>query len=191
MMTLTKVFGLSLETFVIILFILVIILAILLAITIRNVIFIKRKYYTLMSGKKGKDLEKILLLRFKEMDKVKSNAKRLNKEHKEVKARISKSISKIGLVKYDAFDDLAGSLSFSLALLDEENSGVVLNSMHSKNGCYTYAKEIIKGESYIPLSDEEKSAIEEAKSVDDEITNIAANDINDGNDDDNFDIYDL
>lgn len=47
-------------------------------------------------------------------------------------------------------------------MLDEENSGWVLNSMHSREGCYTYVKEIVKGESYIELSEEEKESLEHA-----------------------------
>ena len=76
---------------------------------------------------------------------------------------------------------MAGKLSFVIALLNEDNSGFVFNSMHSREGCFNYAKEIIKGESYIPLSDEEKEAIEKAKTVEEEIddlTNDADNDLN-------------
>ena len=70
---------------------------------------------------------------------------------------------------YDAFDNMAGELSYSLALLNADNSGFVITSMHSKQGCYSYAKEIIKGESYLALSKEEKAAIGKALTVDEEI----------------------
>ena len=140
-----------------------------------------RKYEALMSGKKGADLEKIIRVRFKEMDQVKANAKRVTKEHKEIKRSLKSCYSKLGIVKYDAFEQMAGKLSFVIALLNEDNSGFVFNSMHSREGCFNYAKEIIKGESYIPLSDEEKEAIEKAKTVEEEIddlTNDADNDLN-------------
>ncbi|MNO05896.1 hypothetical protein D3C81_2274570 [compost metagenome] len=59
---------------------------------------------------------------------------------------------------------MGGKLSFALSILNEENDGFILNSMHStREGCYTYVKEIIKGESYVVLSTEEKLALEEAK----------------------------
>ena len=64
---------------------------------------------------------------------------------------------------------MAGKLSFALALLNQDNTGVVINAMHSREGCFTYAKEIIKGESYIVLSEEEKEALNQAKTVEDEI----------------------
>ena len=71
-------------------------------------------------------------------------------------------IQKIGIIKYDAFNQMGGKLSFSLALLDENNNGFVLNSVHSADGCYSYTKEIINGECAISLGVEEKQAIEMA-----------------------------
>ncbi len=179
-------FGINLSTITLILAILVILLIIIVFVIIHQLNIISRKYSTLMSGKKGADLEQIIRVRFKEMDKVKANAKRITKEHKEIKNHLSSCINKYGLVKYDAFNDMAGKLSFVIALLNEDNSGIVFNAMHSREGCYTYAKEIIKGESYIPLSEEEKEALEQAKTVDEEIDNLKKNIEED--DDINFDI---
>lgn len=56
-----------------------------------------------------------------------------------------------------------GKLSFSLCLLDNENSGFILTAMHTREGCYTYVKEVIKGEAFVVLASEEKRALEEAK----------------------------
>ncbi len=163
------VFGIKLEILLIILLILIVLLAVFLFLTIRRMNYISRKYYVLMSGKKGKDLEKIIFTRFKEMDKVKKNARRVTSEHQKFKGHLDSCYNKIGLIKYDAFENLSGKLSFSLALLNADNSGIVLNTMHSRDGCYTYAKEIIRGESYIALSEEEKAAIQKAMTLDDEI----------------------
>lgn len=58
---------------------------------------------------------------------------------------------------------MGGKLSFSLALLNDQNSGFIFNSIHSREGSYTYIKEIIKGESYVALGDEEAEALEIAK----------------------------
>ena len=70
--------------------------------------------------------------------------------------------NKIGIVKYDAFPDVGGRLSFALAMLDESDSGFVLNAIHGRDGCYTYIKEIVKGESYVALGQEEKEALRQA-----------------------------
>lgn len=180
------VFGMKIETVTTILAILVILLIVMMLFTIHKMNIITRKYRTLMSGKKGADLEKVIRYRFKEMDKVKANAKRVTREHKEIKAHLTSCISKTALVKYDAFEQMSGKLSFVIALLNDQHSGIILNAMHSREGCFTYAKEIIKGESYIPLSEEEKEALEKAKTVEEEINGLNT----DTEDDINFDVYD-
>ena len=65
----------------------------------------------------------------------------------------------MGLIKYDAFQQMGGQLSFSLALLDENNTGFIINSVHSTEGCYSYTKEIRNGTSAIDLSAEEAEAL--------------------------------
>ena len=66
------------------------------------------------------------------------------------------------MVKYDAFQEMGGKLSFSLALLNKANDGFIINAMHSREGCYTYIKEIIDGNSVIALAEEEKEALDMA-----------------------------
>ena len=117
----------------------------------------------LLSGKTAGDMEEIILDRFAEMDAVKNNSKRLTKEHKEIQETLAACISKIGLVKYDAFQEMGGKLSFSLAMLNEEDDGFVINAVHSREGCYTYIKEIVGGNSIIVLADEEQEALDMAK----------------------------
>lgn len=168
-----KVFGMDARIVIYILSAIVFFLIVLVVIIIQKMNIMSRKYSMLMSGKKGADLEKVIRVRFKEMDQVKANAKRITKEHKEIKSKLGKCINKVSLVKYDAFNEMAGKLSFVIALLNEDNTGIVFNAMHSREGCFTYAKEIIKGESYIPLSEEEKEALEKAKTVEEEINDLA------------------
>ena len=66
------------------------------------------------------------------------------------------------MVKYDAFNEMGGKLSFALAFLDNNNNGWIMNAMHSREGCFTYAKEIVKGESYVELAEEEAEALDRA-----------------------------
>ncbi len=159
----TKVFGIRIEIILIVMLVLILFLGVVLILTINRLNFISRKYYSLMTGKGGRDLEKIIRTRFKEMDKIKKMAKRVNEEHKEFKGHLDSCYNKMGIVKYDAFDQNDGELSSAMAILNEENSGMVLNAIHTKQGCYTYIKEITSGESEIPLSSEEAKAIELAK----------------------------
>lgn len=65
----------------------------------------------------------------------------------------------MGIVKYDAFSQMGGQLSFCIALLDENDNGFIINSVHSTEGCYTYTKEIKNGECKITLGTEEAEAM--------------------------------
>ena len=95
------------------------------------------------------------------------NAKNLEKDIRSLYRNFEKAFQKIGVVKYDAFSQMGGQLSFSLALLDENDNGFILNSVHSTEGCYTYTKEIKHGECSIELGDEEKKALNIAIGEDD------------------------
>ena len=72
------------------------------------------------------------------------------------------NFQKVGILKYNAFQEMGGKLSFALTLLDGNNTGYIINSMHSREGCYNYIKEIVKGASYIELSEEEAESLHRA-----------------------------
>lgn len=150
-------------------FVLIVILFVLVFVLYGNIKSRNKQIKRLLSGTQAGDLEDIIMKRFAEMDAVKNNSKRLTKEHKEIQSHLSSCVSKIGLVKYNAFEGMGGNLSFALALLDSDNDGVVLNCMHTREGCFNYAKEIIKGDAYVVLSEEEKEAINRAKTLEEEI----------------------
>ncbi len=123
--------------------------------------FLKR-YRIFMRGKDAVSLEKAFAQKFLEVDKLMELSKNQALEIGRIKEVLTRTTNKIGIVKYDAFPDVGGKLSFALAMLDESNSGFVLNAIHSREGCYTYVKEIVKGESYIVLGQEEKDALRQA-----------------------------
>ena len=78
-------------------------------------------------------------------------------------AIMSENIQKVGIIRYNPFDEMGGNLCFALALLDAKDNGVVLNSIHSRTGSFTYAKPIEMGVSTYVLSTEELQAIEMAQ----------------------------
>jgi len=124
---------------------------------------LSKLYKKFMAGENGKSLESKFISRFSDLDMLKAESNRLSKELDKVKENLLTCYQKVGVVKYDAFWEMGGKLSFVLVLLDKENNGFMINSVHSsREGCYTYLKEIIKGESFIELSTEEKSALEQA-----------------------------
>lgn len=123
---------------------------------------LKDKYSKFMDGKDGKSLEDTVIKRFSQVDKLIEENKKKTVEISDIFENLRITVQKVGIVKYDAFNEMGGKLSFSLAMLNKENSGFVINAMHSREGCYTYIKEIIKGESYIPLGTEEREALDKA-----------------------------
>lgn len=121
-----------------------------------------KKYRIFMRGKDAVSLERAFAQKFLEVDRLTELSKNQASEIAKIKEMLARTTNKIGIVKYDAFPDVGGKLSFALAMLDESNSGFVLNAIHSREGCYTYVKEIVKGESYIVLGQEEKDALRQA-----------------------------
>lgn len=123
---------------------------------------LKSSYASFMRGKDGKNLEKSILEKFNELDVVTNIARQNRQDVKEIYRRLQDGYQKVGIVKYDAFNEMGGKLSFALTLLDGNNNGYIINAMHSREGCYTYIKEIVKGQSYIELAEEEAESLERA-----------------------------
>ena len=123
---------------------------------------LKNSYNTFMKGKDGKTLENSFKEKFEEVEAVLRVTKQNKQDIKEMSKILKRNFHKFGIVKYDAFNEMGGKLSFAIAMLDGNNSGWIINAMHSREGCYTYIKEIIKGESYIELAEEEAEALDKA-----------------------------
>ena len=142
------------------------VLIILLVVLIVNLVQIsklKKKYKIFMCGKTAKSLQDTLVKRLDQVDELIAANAANEKNINELFDKMKITFQKVGLVKYDAFHEMGGKLSFSLALLNETNDGFVLNAVHSRDGCYTYVKEIIGGNSIIILADEEQEALDMAK----------------------------
>ena len=124
---------------------------------------LKKKYRSFMSGSTMESMEDEISKRFQEINNLQKETKEVENRVVRIEDTLKVVYQKVGIVKYDAFSEMGGKLSFVLALLEEENDGFLLNSMHSsREGCYTYIKEIIKGESFVILSEEEKLALKQA-----------------------------
>lgn len=121
---------------------------------------IRKSYKAFMEGKNGQSLENILQSRIKQVDQL-IVAEEANKEQiQAVLDHLDHTYQKVGVVKYNAFEEMGGKLSFSLALLNRKNDGFILNAMHSREGCFTYIKEVIDGNPIIMLADEEREALD-------------------------------
>ena len=123
---------------------------------------LNRKYTMFMKGADGQSLERMFSQKMKEFERLARVNEDNSLELRQMKSVLKKTPTKYGIVKYDAFDDVGGKLSFALAMLDAENTGFILNAIHSRDNCFFYIKEIVNGESYTLLSSEETDALRQA-----------------------------
>ena len=135
---------------------------IILIITLCKLKKLRRRVDALTRGKDTESMEDIVLNFFERIEALEEGEKVTRSDLKDIKENLKITYQKKGLVKYDAFREMSGDLSYSLALLDKENNGVLISSMYSREGCYTYAKDIVNGESKINLSEEEAEALKQA-----------------------------
>ena len=123
---------------------------------------LKKKYKKFMGGKDVKSLETKIERILEDNEYIINLSNDNKKDIRDINKEMEFSYNKVGIVKYDAFQQMGGMLSFSLALLNEKNNGFILNSVHSTEGCYCYIKQIKSGLSDIELSKEEKEALTQA-----------------------------
>lgn len=123
---------------------------------------VRRRVDALTRGKDAESLEETIVKLFERIEFLEENEKKINHDIKEIKNNLKSTYQKIGLVKYNAFREMSGALSYSLALLDQENNGILISSMYSREGCYTYAKDVIDGKCELNLSEEEEEALKQA-----------------------------
>ncbi|MCR5829190.1 MAG: DUF4446 family protein [Lachnospiraceae bacterium] len=124
----------------------------------------KNNLSVFMNGKDAESLEDAMVEKFAEINEINRLGKASAQEIREINTKHKFAFQKYSIVKYDAFKEMGGKLSFSVCMLTDNNDGFVLTSMHSTSeGCYVYIKEIIAGEAYVLLSEEEKKVLNEAK----------------------------
>ncbi len=139
-----------------------ILLLILILIQSARISGLKKKYESFMKGKNVKSLEDTLIYRLEKVDELDQKNENNERLLKEMKEKMVDCYQKMGLLKYDALDEMGGKLSYTLALLNEKNNGFVMNCVHSREGSYSYIKEIIDGNSIVGLSPEEDEALQKA-----------------------------
>lgn len=123
---------------------------------------LEKKYKMFMKGTDAQSLEKSFARKFTQIDRLFEKSEDYEHDINQIKNNLHTMFSKYGVEKYDAFEDVGGKLSFTLAMLDKDNSGLILNAVHSRDNCFLYLKEIVKGESFVMLSQEEVEALRKA-----------------------------
>lgn len=110
----------------------------------------------------GKNIEEDLEKFMSKVNKVEKQNSEIISFCKNLDEDVSKCIQKVGIVRYSAFKDTGSDLSFTVALLDEKNDGIVFNGIYSREMSNIYAKPVENGNSSYTLSNEEIQAIEKA-----------------------------
>ncbi len=147
---------------VILLLIAVVILAVLLVLVLMRQSRMETNYKIFMGGKNAKSLEESFRKKIEEINVVKEQTDVFHTRLTYLEKNLNRSYQKCGVVKYDAFKEMSGQLSFAYALLNDSNTGFVINSIHSREGSYNYIKDIVRGECTLPLSEEEELAVKQA-----------------------------
>jgi hypothetical protein len=109
--------------------------------------------------KEPKNLKEILV----NLRNLEGNIEKIFQEIEKIKEENKFSVQKIGIVRFNPFSEVGGDQSFSVALLDGNNDGIVITSLYSRGENRVYGKPIKKGQSEYSLSKEEKEAIEKAE----------------------------
>ena len=121
-----------------------------------------RRYDLFMRGKDAETLEDTIMDILDELDGMRGKDRAIKDSMKVLSKQVKDSFQKFGFVKYNAFKGMGGNLSFVIAMLNDNNSGFVLDVVHSREGCYIYLKEVEEGATEVLLGNEEQEALEQA-----------------------------
>ena len=130
----------------------------------RRVRRLGRRLDALTRGEEGKDLTAVLDAHLDKVFAVSREVDELTVRTAVVESNLRRSLQRIGIVRFNPFEDTGGNQSFALALLDANGDGIVVSSLHSRGGTRVYAKAVVGGRSEAALSDEETQAVREALS---------------------------
>ncbi|AWK50274.1 DUF4446 domain-containing protein [Clostridium beijerinckii] len=146
--------------------IIIILLFIMVIVLFKAVGRVENRYKKLMRGTSNSNLEEMLLDRLNSIEDAKQNSEKALKECERLEIKIKDCIQKVAIMRYKAFENVGSDLSFSIAMLDDKNDGVILTGIYGRQESTTYAKPIDKGISRYDLSEEELYVLNEASNKD-------------------------
>ncbi|SFW34531.1 DUF4446 family protein [Selenomonas ruminantium] len=124
--------------------------------------YMKKRYRKMMNGVDGDNLERLLMGHIDEVRHVVEENQRLDTENRRMDELLNMAVTRVGMVRFRAFEDMGSDLSYAVALLDAHNNGVVLSSIFGREDSRSYAKPIEDGKSSYPMTQEEEQALKEA-----------------------------
>lgn len=127
-----------------------------------NLSYLKKRYRKLMTGVDGANMERMLIGHIDETKAVVEENKRLDEENRRIDALLQTAITRVGVVRFSAFEGMGSDLSYAVALLDSHNNGVILSSIFGREDSRSYVKPIASGSSTYTLTQEEQQALKDA-----------------------------
>ena len=127
-----------------------------------NLSYLKKRYRKMMAGADGANLERMLIGHIDETKAVVEENARIKEENKRIAGLLQKALTRGGVVRFRAFEDMGSDLSYAVALLDAENNGVILSSIFGREDSRSYVKPIEAGTSTYTLTEEEEEALHKA-----------------------------
>lgn len=121
-----------------------------------------RKFKSFTQGIKVENVEELLRSNAEVLRELENTSEAMKQDIHKLECDLAFAIQRVGIVKYDAFDNVGSHLSFSLALLDQFKNGVVITSIYGRDFTTIYGKSVKYGKSEYPLSKEEEDAIDRA-----------------------------
>ncbi|AIY82072.1 DUF4446 family protein [Clostridium botulinum] len=142
--------------------VIIVLLFILIFVLINSINKLESKYRRLMRGTNGKNLEEMLMEKLDSIDDIRETAENTLNECSKLETKIKDCVQKVAIMRYKAFENVGSDLSFSIAMLDDNNDGILLTGIYAREESTTYAKPIDKGISRYDLSEEELYVLNEA-----------------------------
>lgn len=121
-------------------------------------------YRTMLTGMEGKNLEEMLYACFEQAKGATNNVQEYSLAVQEIRDRLKICTQKLAIVRFNAFEDIGGEMSFALAVLDQNNNGYILSNIYARQESHVYVRPIEQGKSNFHLLPEEEKALEQAKS---------------------------
>ena len=127
-----------------------------------NLSYLKKRYRKMMAGVDGANLERMLIGHIDETKAVVEENARIKAENERIAALLQRALTRVGVVRFRAFEDMGSDLSYAVALLDAKNNGVILSSIFGREDSRSYVKPIENGTSTYTLTEEEEEALHKA-----------------------------
>ena len=125
--------------------IVIILLFIIILILFKSINRLENKYRRLMRGSSGKNIEELVTSRLEMIDEAYKNCEKALEQNKVLEEKMKECVQKVAIMRYKAFENVGSDLSFSIAILDGHNDGVLLTGIYGREESTTYAKPVDKG----------------------------------------------